>query len=99
MKPFRKFLFSGVFVVLAFVLAHSAQAAWIWEKDNWEIKVNIRNNCHRPIWIAVHYMLNGSWRTGGYWKLSLGEKAYVVDTDNLFIYFHAESDKSHAWGG
>ena len=39
------------------------------------------------------------WRTSnGYWKLAPGEKAYVLDTENRYIYFHAHDAQGNTWG-
>ena len=47
---------------------------------------------------------SGGWDTDGFtvdggWKLAPNEKAYVVDTRNRYVYFHAQSsDGEYTWG-
>ncbi|MGD9043634.1 MAG: DUF3568 family protein [Desulfobacterales bacterium] len=68
-------------------------------------KVFVKNNCRRPIYVAVRY-LDGKnepdhWQTRGWFKLDSGQKKHIVDTHNRYIYFYAETrlkDKLY-WGG
>lgn len=45
---------------------------------------------------------NPSWVTNGYWKLSPGESARILNSDNRvsnrIIYFHAHNSKGETWG-
>ena len=54
-------------------------------------KVNVENRCHVAIWVAAQYihMDDGEWRAEGWWKLDPGEKAYILDTDNRYLYLYA----------
>jgi hypothetical protein len=68
-------------------------------------KVFVKNNCRRPIYVAVRYLAGKNepehWQTRGWFKLASGQKKHIVDTHNRFIYFYAETrlqDKLH-WGG
>ena len=68
-------------------------------------KVFVKNNCRRPIYVAVRYLAGKNepehWQTRGWFKLASGQKKHIVDTHNRFIYFYAETrleDKRY-WGG
>ena len=68
-------------------------------------KVFVKNNCRRPIYVAVRYLEGKNdpehWATRGWFKLASGQKKHIVDTHNRFIYFYAETrlqDKIY-WGG
>jgi uncharacterized membrane protein len=67
--------------------------------------VFVKNNCRRPIYVAVRYLAGKNepehWQTRGWFKLASGQKKHIVDTHNRFIYFYAETrvkDKLY-WGG
>ena len=68
-------------------------------------KVFVKNNCRRPIYVAVRYLTAKNepehWQTRGWFKLASGQKKHIVDTHNRYIYFYAETrlqDKFY-WGG
>ena len=68
-------------------------------------KVYVKNNCSRPIYVAVRYLTAKNepehWQNRGWFKLAAGQKKHIVDTHNRFIYFYAETrlkDKLY-WGG
>jgi len=66
--------------------------------------VHYRNECHKTIWTAVHYMdFDGNWVRRGWWKLEPGDTAYVSQTRNSIYYTHAysdePSDKRSYWKG
>ena len=68
-------------------------------------KVFVKNNCSRPIYIAVRYLAGKNepehWQTRGWFTLASGQKKHIVDTRNRYIYFYAETrleDKLY-WGG
>jgi hypothetical protein len=68
-------------------------------------KVFVKNNCSRPIYVAVRYLTGKNepehWQTRGWFKLASGQKKHIVDTHNRYIYFYAETrlkDKFY-WGG
>ena len=68
-------------------------------------KVFVKNNCRRPIYVAVRYLAGKNepehWQTRGWFKLASGQKKHLVDTHNRYIYFYAETrlkDKLY-WGG
>ena len=54
-------------------------------------KVNVENKCHVAIWVAAQFihMDDGEWRAEGWWKLNPGEKAYIIDTVNRYLYLYA----------
>jgi len=68
-------------------------------------KVFVKNNCRGPIYVAVRYLAGKNepehWQTRGWFKLAAGQKKYIVDTHNRYLYFYAETrlqDKIY-WGG
>ena len=68
-------------------------------------KVFVKNNCSRPIYVAVRYLTAKNepehWQTRGWFKLAAGQKKHIVDTHNRYVYFYAETrlkDKLY-WGG
>ena len=68
-------------------------------------KVFVKNNCRRPIYIAVRYLAGKNepehWQTRGWFNLAAGQKKHIVDTHNRYLYFYAETrlqDKIY-WGG
>jgi hypothetical protein len=68
-------------------------------------KVFVKNNCSRPIYVAVRYLVGKNepehWQTRGWFTLASGQKKHIVDTHNRYIYFYAETrleDKLY-WGG
>jgi len=68
-------------------------------------KVFVKNNCRRPIYVAVRYLAGKNepehWQTRGWFKLASGQKKHIVDTHNRYLYFYAETrlqDKIY-WGG
>ena len=68
-------------------------------------KVFVKNNCRRPIYVAVRYLAGKNepehWQTRGWFNLAAGQKKHIVDTHNRYLYFYAETrlqDKIY-WGG
>ena len=68
-------------------------------------KVFVKNNCSRPIYVAVRYLAGKNepehWQTRGWFTLASGQKKHIVDTRNRYIYFYAETrleDKLY-WSG
>ena len=68
-------------------------------------KVFVKNNCSRPIYVAVRYLTGKNepehWQTRGWFTLASGQKKHIIDTHNRYIYFYAETrlkDKLY-WGG
>mmetsp|Transcript_2867 Transcript_2867/g.4302 ORF Transcript_2867/g.4302 Transcript_2867/m.4302 type:complete len:279 (+) Transcript_2867:98-934(+) len=69
-----------------------------------EFRVSVRNKCHKTIWVGIHYlwgarMTTGSpmWSTNGWWKLNPGEKKYIADTRNRYVYFTGQGS-GLSWG-
>jgi galactitol-specific phosphotransferase system IIB component len=73
--------------------------------DNAFPKVFVKNDCHRAVDIIVYYLdgKNGpaSWQTRGWFSLAPGQKKYVADTHNRYIYFYGEtrSENKTVWTG
>ena len=68
-------------------------------------KVFVKNNCRRPIYVAVRFLAGKDepehWQTRGWFSLAAGQKKHIADTHNRYIYFYAETrlqDKMY-WGG
>ncbi len=68
-------------------------------------KVFVKNNCHSAVDIIVYYLdgKNGPaiWQTRGWFSVAPGQKKYVADTHNRYIYFYGEtrSDDKTIWTG
>ena len=68
-------------------------------------KVFVKNNCSRPIYVAVRFLAGKDepehWQTRGWFTLAAGQKKHVVDTHNRYIYFYAETRLKDGmfWGG
>ena len=41
----------------------------------------------------------GSWGTRGWWNINPGDSAYVLDTDNRYFGYYAESVDGLVWSG
>lgn len=58
-------------------------------------KVFVKNNCSRPIYVALRYMAVKNepehWQTRGWFKLASDQKKHIVETHNRYIYFYAET--------
>jgi len=78
--------------------------------DNASAEVNaprvfVRNQCRHPIEVIVYYLAgqNGpaSWQARGWFSLDPGQKKYVADTQNRYIYFYGETPLNHkvTWTG
>jgi hypothetical protein len=68
-------------------------------------KVFVKNNCSRPIYVAVRYLAGKNepehWQTRGWFNLASDQKKHIVDTHNRYIYFYAETRLKNKlyWGG
>jgi len=73
--------------------------------DNAFPKVFVKNDCRRTIDIIVYFLdgKNGpaAWQTRGWFSVEPGQKKYVADTHNRYIYFYGEtgSDNKISWTG
>lgn len=67
---------------------------------NQTFKVSIKNNSRNTIWVAANAVVfpGGDFYTQGYWKLSPGETAYILDTPNRYIEFSAYDTNGTYWG-
>ena len=69
------------------------------------MKVYFRNDTPVRIWIAVaHYSPqtcgeHGNWATIGWFQYAPGEQAWVVETNNSWVFFYAESETGLTWSG
>lgn len=70
------------------------------------MKVYFRNDTPVRIWIAVaHYSPDtcggeyGNWATIGWFHFAPGQQAWVLETNNLNVYFYAESETGDTWSG
>lgn len=69
------------------------------------MKLYFRNDTPIRIWIAVmHYSPEtcreyGNWATIGWFEFAPGEQAWVIETNNNWVAFYAESEAGHVWSG
>ena len=69
------------------------------------MKLYFRNDTPERIWIAVaHYSPDtcreyGDWATIGWFHLVPGQQAWVISTNNLNVYYYAESETGRTWSG
>lgn len=72
-------------------------------KVNNKYRIFVRNNTGRPVWVAIHRLGHEAyerwWKTEGWKRLNPGEKAYLWDTRNRHVYFHAHDDRGRKWSG
>jgi Protein of unknown function (DUF3568) len=68
-------------------------------------KVFVKNNCHRPIYVAIRFLADKNepehWQTRGWFALTSGQKKHIADTPNRYIYFYAQTRLKDImyWGG
>lgn len=68
-------------------------------------RVFVKNDCQGAIDIVVYYMdgVNGpaAWQSRGWFSVEPGQKKYVADTNNRYIYFYGEtrSTSKRIWTG
>ncbi len=68
-------------------------------------RVFVKNYCRHPIEVIVYYLAGQSgpesWQTRGWFSLDPGQKKYVADTHNRYIYFYGETpfNSNLAWTG
>ena len=57
-------------------------------------RVFVKNECHRSIDVIVYYLSGENepqiWQTRGWIRLAAGQKKYVANTHNRYIYFYGE---------
>lgn len=70
------------------------------------MKVYFRNDTPVRLWIAVaHYSPEqcggegGNWATVGWFHFSPGQQSWVVETNNLNVYYFAEAENQATWSG
>ena len=68
-------------------------------------KVFVKNECNRSIDVIVYYLAGQNepeiWRTLGWFSLARGQKKYVANTHNRYIYFYGEArlEDNLTWTG
>jgi hypothetical protein len=69
------------------------------------MKVYFLNDTPVRIWIAVMYYSPdtcgeyGNWATIGWFQYAPGEQSWVIETNNNWVYWCAESKAGHTWSG
>jgi hypothetical protein len=70
------------------------------------MQLHFRNKTGSTIWVCIMFYSpdgcadDGSWGTRGWWALGPnGGEAYVLNTDNDYAAFYAESDEGEVWAG
>ena len=63
-------------------------------------KVSVKNSSRTTIWVAANAVRipGGSFFTQGYWELTPGDTAYILDTPNRYIEFSAYNENGGYWG-
>jgi hypothetical protein len=73
--------------------------------DNAFPRIFIKNECHRSIDVIVYYLAGKNepqtWQTRGWFSLASGQKKYVADSHNRYIYFYGETQHADKmiWAG
>lgn len=68
-------------------------------------RVFVKNHCRHRIEVIVYYLAGQtgpeSWQTRGWFRLDPGQKKYVADTHNRYIYFYGETPLNNklTWAG
>jgi hypothetical protein len=67
---------------------------------NQTFKVSVKNNSKTTIWVAANAVIipGGSFFTQGYWELTPGDTAYILNTPNRYIEFTAYNKNGNYWG-
>jgi hypothetical protein len=72
---------------------------------NFVPRVFIKSECHRPIDVVVYYLAGKNepqtWQTRGWFHLAAGQKKYVADNHNRYVYFYGETQQTDKliWAG
>ena len=70
-----------------------------------EPRIIIKNECHRAIDVIVYYLAGKNepqtWQTRGWFNLASGQKKYVADNHNRYVYFYGETQQNDKliWAG
>lgn len=73
--------------------------------DNAVPRIYIKNECHRAIDVIVYYLAEKNepqtWQTRGWFNLASGQKKYVADKHNRYVYFYGETQQTDKliWAG
>lgn len=62
--------------------------------------IYVRNNCSTNIFVAVHFLFEGEWKTKAWFEISPGETARILSLrlDSRYVYFHAHTHAGEIWG-
>lgn len=69
------------------------------------MQLHFRNNHGSPVHVAIMFYSPdtcgdaGSWGTRGWWNISPGGEAYVLNTGNRYAAFYAEANDGSIWSG
>ena len=68
-------------------------------------RIYIKNECHRAIDVIVYYLAGNNeprtWQTRGWFQLAVGQKKYVADNHNRYVYFYGQTQQKDKliWAG
>jgi uncharacterized membrane protein len=69
------------------------------------MELHFRNQTSSEIWVAIMFYSpdncghDGNWGTRGWWAINPGGEAYVLNTNNRYAAFYAESANGAVWTG
>jgi uncharacterized membrane protein len=69
------------------------------------MQLHFRNNSPARLWVAIMFYNPqgcadaGLWGTKGWWGIDPGGDAYVLNTNNTYAYFYAETATGVVWRG
>lgn len=69
------------------------------------MELHFRNHTDHKLWVCVMFYSpddcgeDGDWGTRGWWGINPGGQAYVLNTDNEYAAFYAESSGGLVWTG
>jgi hypothetical protein len=70
------------------------------------MELHFQNDTESTIWVCIMFYSPdgcadyGSWGTRGWWAMGPnGGQAYVLNTDNSYAAYYAESDSGGVWSG
>jgi uncharacterized membrane protein len=73
--------------------------------DNAFPRIYIKNECHRAIDVIVYYLAGNNeprtWQTRGWFRLAAGQKKYVANNHNRYVYFYGQTQQKDKliWAG
>jgi hypothetical protein len=69
------------------------------------MQLHFCNHSSSQVWVCIMFYDPGScgpygnWGTRGWWGMSPGQCAYVLNTNNRYAYFYAEGADGSVWTG